>query len=454
MSDLSLWWSLNGPGPERAALPGDLDCDVAIVGGGFTGIWTAYYLAELAPELDVAVIEAQRVGFGASGRNGGWCSALFPAEPATVAAAYGRSAAIATQDAMHATVDEVGRVVAAHGIDCGWRKGGTVHFARNEPQLARAHAEIADWREFGYGEDDYRFLTAAEATDRARVDGVVGGTFTPHCAAIDPLRLLRGVAAAAERAGVRIFEQTRAETLAPGQVRTDRGEVRAPYVIRATEAFTAELPGHRRDVAPIYSLMIATEPLPEELWAEIGLAQAETFNDLRHLIIYGQRTPDGRLAFGGRGAPYHFGSRIRAGYDSNHAAHSLLHETLVGIFPHLAATPISHRWGGPLGIARDWWAGVGLDPQTGLGYAGGYVGDGLGTSNLAGRTLAALLTGANSELVRLPWVNRTARRWEPEPLRWLGANAALAAMTAADAQERRSGRSSPIADGVNRLLRG
>ncbi len=216
--------------------------------------------------------------------------------------------------------------------------------------------------------------------------------------------------------------------------------------------FTATLAGQRREVLPVYSLMLATEPLPDEVWDRIGLAERETFSDGRHLVIYGQRTADGRLAFGGRGAPYHFGSRIDPRHDRNDTVHDGLWQALSGMFPEVAPFRVTHRWGGPLGIPRDWYASCGLDRRSGLAWAGGYVGDGVATSNLAGRTLSDLITGTRSELTALPWVNHHSRRWEPEPLRWMGANAGLAVMSSADAHEVRSGRSSRRAALFGRFL--
>jgi glycine/D-amino acid oxidase-like deaminating enzyme len=450
MTDLrsvSFWWdSLGGSPTPRPALPGDLDVDVAIVGGGYTGLWTAYYLATRDPGLSIAVLEATQVGFGASGRNGGWCSALFPASIDKVARGAGRAAAVAMQHAMHDTVAEVGRVVADEGLHVDWAKGGTLGLARTPVQLRRAEEAIAHWRSWGFGAADYRLLDAQEARERTGASNVLGATYTPHCAAIHPAKLVRGLAEVVERLGVRVFEGTAATGIEPGVVRTTMGDVRAPHVVRATEAFTARLPGHRRTLLPVYSLMLATEPLPDQVWAEIGLAQRETFNDGRHLIIYGQRTADGRLAFGGRGAPYHFGSRIDPGFDRVPEVHTGLWETLTEIFPVLAPYQVTHRWGGPLGIPRDWYASCGLDRTTGLAWAGGYVGDGVGTTNLAGRTLADLILAVDSPLVRLPWVNHRSRPWEPEPLRWIGANGGLAVMTSADRVEARKGRAARRAD--------
>jgi glycine/D-amino acid oxidase-like deaminating enzyme len=433
-------------------LPGDLDADVAIAGAGYTGLWTAYYLSRADPGLKIAVCEREIAGFGASGRNGGWCSALFPASLGKLERMAGRDAAIGMQLAMQATVDEVGRAAAAEGIDCHWAKGGTVQLARSATQLERARDEVAEARSFGFGEQDLRLLSAADARSLAGATDVVGGTYTPHCAAIHPALLARGLAEVVRRHGVSLFERTPVLRIEPGRLVTATGTVRARYVIRATEGYTARLPGLRRTVAPVYSLMIATAPLPESAWAEIGLAGRPTFSDLRHLIIYGQRTADGRLAFGGRGAPYHLGSAVRPSFDRVPAVFAALRHTLAELFPVLGDVAVTHGWGGPIGVPRDWCASVGLDRSTGLGWAGGYVGDGVATTNLAGRTLADLITGTDSEITRLPWVGHHSPRWEPEPLRWLGVNAGLHAMNFADRQEARTGRPSRAAEVMGRFL--
>ncbi len=449
----SLWHDTAGGDPApRPALPGDLDVDVAVVGAGYTGLWTAYYLAREDPSLRIAVLEAEVAGFGASGRNGGWCSALFPASVSWLARRYGASAAVAQYRAMQASVDEVGRVAAAEEIDCDWAKGGTVSLARTPLQLQRAEAAVAEARRWGFGEDDERLLDADQARERLGATAVLGATDTPHCAALHPAKLVRGLARAVERRGGTVYEGTRVSRIEPGVASTDHGRVRAEFVVRATEAYTAALPGHRRTVAPVYSLMIATEPLPDDFWAQVGLRGRPTFNDYRHLIVYGQRTADGRLAFGGRGAPYHFGSRIRRAYDREPVVFEGLRDILTDLLPATRAAAITHTWGGPLGIARDWCASVGLDRASGLAWAGGYVGDGVATSNLAGRTLADLVLGRETAITRLPWVGHRSRPWEPEPLRWLGVSASLRVMTGADAEEARTGRPSRRAALLARLL--
>ena len=445
LRSLSLWWDTLPPdlrAPLGTVLPGDTTADVAIVGAGYTGLWTAYYLMKRDPSLRVVVLDAEEAGFGASGRNGGWASALFPAGLSAIARASSRDDAIRLRREMFATVDEIGRVAHDEDWDIEWQKGGTVVAARTPLQFTQAREEIDDLRSWGFGADDYALLSRDEASARVNATDVLGGTYTPHCAAINPARLVRSLARSVVASGVILHENTRVTAIEPGIVRTDHGSVRAEYIVRATEGYTRTLRGHTRTLAPVYSLMLATEPLSEEAWARIGLNERETFSDGRHLIIYGQRTADGRLAFGGRGAPYHFGSRITPEQDRNAAVHAALWEVLTDLFPVVSTSAVTHTWGGPLGVPRDWWASCGLDRQTGLAWSGGYVGDGVGTSNLGGRTLADLITGTDSDIVRLPWVDHRSKQWEPEPFRWLGTNVGLRVMTSADDSEARTGRPS------------
>jgi glycine/D-amino acid oxidase-like deaminating enzyme len=442
----SLWEATTPPEAVvvRAPLPGDRDADVVIVGAGFTGLWTAHSLLRIDPSLRVVVVERERVGFGASGRNGGWCSALLPMSLDAMAAASGRDAAIRMQRAMFDTVAEVAATTAAESIDCDLAPGGYVALARNRPQLRRLEDDVATMASYGFGDADLRLLDAPTARARVGMTSVIGGTFTPHCSAVHPGRLVHGLAAAAERLGAVIHERTAATSIEPGIVRTDHGNVRADVVVRATEAYTAQLPGLRRQILPIYSLMVATEPLPAEFWVRAGVNDRETFNDARHLIVYGQRTADDRLAFGGRGARYHAASQVRDRYDIDRRVHSRLVAALTELFPYLGEVQITHRWGGPLGIARDWSASVGLDRATGMAWAGGYVGDGVAASNLAGRTLAALVTGTEGEITTLPWVQHRSPRWEPEPLRWLGVRAGALLPDSIDRAEARAGRRPPL----------
>jgi glycine/D-amino acid oxidase-like deaminating enzyme len=441
---LSFWHATVGDLSPRAGLDGDTDADVAIVGGGLTGLWTAWYLLERDPALRIVVLEKEIAGFGASGRNGGWCSALFPRSTASLERAHGRPAALAMRRAMIDTIDEVGSFESRWSFD--FARGGTIAYARSRVQERAARSEIAEADAYGVDEIGWR------GRERVGASGALGASFDRSCASLDPAKLVRGLATALSARGVQICEGTEVTDIAPGRVTTLRGVVTADRVVVATEGYTATFPATKRRILPLYSLMIATEPLPPSFWDEAQIAHGETFTDYRHLLIYGQRTADDRFAFGGRGARYHWGSAIRPGYDRAPRVFEHLRRTLVDLFPAAADATITHRWGGPLGIPRDWHASVGYDPATRIGRAGGYVGDGLSTTNLAGRTLADLLTGTDTELTRLPWVGHRSPDWEPEPLRFLGANAGMLAMAAADVEERVTRRSSLIAKVMGPLV--
>lgn len=442
-STLSFWHDSLGAAAlaPRAPLVGDQDADVAIIGGGLTGLWTAWYLRQREPRAKIIVLEKEIAGYGASGRNGGWCSALFPRSAASLARVHGVDAARAMRRAMVDTVDEVGRAASGAGIDADYVKGGTIAYARSEVQLRAARAEVDEAREFG--------VDALELweQDRAGASHALGASFDPACARVHPAKLVRGLAEAVERGGTTIAEQTEVLAWSAGSITTTRGTVTADRIVVATEGYGASLPQTHRRILPLYSLMIATESLPDAFWDEIGIAHGQTFCDFRHLLIYGQRTADNRFAFGGRGARYHWGSAIRPGFDHSPQVFDHLHSALVELFPSIKdvgvdGAAVTHRWGGPLGVTRDWHASASYDSATRIASAGGYVGDGLSTTNLAGRTLADLLTGADTELTRLPWVNHHSPNWEAEPLRYLGANAGMTAMAVADAEERVTGRAS------------
>jgi glycine/D-amino acid oxidase-like deaminating enzyme len=448
-----LWHDTLGYTP-RVRDPLTVDrADVAIVGGGFTGLWTAYYLAVLDPSLDVVVIEREHVGFGASGRNGGWCVGELASGFDALADVGGADAALRQIREVFAAVDEVGGVTDQEGIECDYAKGGTIRLARSEAQLARARSEIDHHHAVGLNDDDLRLLSADEARGHLDASDVCGGIFFAHTAALHPAKLVYGLADAVERRGVVIAEATAATRLAAGQVETDHGTLRAPVVVRATEGYTSTLHGEKRSLAPLYSLMVATEPLPADVWNTLGLTDRQTFADERHLVIYGQRTADDRIAFGGRGAPYGYGSQVDSSIESDSARHRLIEETLRELLPAIGDAEITHRWGGVLGVPRDWFPAVRYDAVSGMATAGGYVGEGVAAANLAGRTLAELITGTDSARTDLPWVGHRSRKWEPEPLRWLGINAALQVMSAADREEAKAGRPSKRAEWLWKLLR-
>jgi glycine/D-amino acid oxidase-like deaminating enzyme len=324
-----------------------------------------------------------------------------------------------------------------------------LRIARSPAQLDRLRESVEHHRSWGETEEDVRFLSRAELAERINVDGALAALYSPHTAAVQPAKLVRGVAAAVERLGVRIYERTTATAIAPRTVRTDRGTVTATHVLRCLEGYTASIKGRRRAWLPMNSSMVVTEPLPAPVAERVGWHRREVFGDLAHAYMYAQRTRDGRIAIGGRGRPYRFASRTDEHGRTHEATVAALTGLLRTLFPAAADVPIAHAWCGVLGVPRDWSTTVTYDRATGTGAAGGYVGSGLAATNLAGRTLADLVLGADSELTRLPWVGRRVRNWEPEPIRWLGVHAMYAMYRRADRNEYRS--TAPVTSRIARV---
>ncbi|WP_308250493.1 NAD(P)/FAD-dependent oxidoreductase [Nonomuraea rhizosphaerae] len=438
--DVSFWYRRIGLPDRRAALPGPCSYDVVIVGGGYTGLWTAYYLKKARPDLRIVILEREFAGFGASGRNGGWLSAEFAGSRARYAAARGREAVISMQHAMFRSVDEVIRVTREEGVEADVHKGGLIHVATNPAQRRRMRAELASLRTWGYGEEDLRVMSRDEQRERLQVAGTLEATYTPHCARVQPAKLAVGLASVVAALGVDIFENTTVTEIRPRQggeaaAVTSRGVVSGEYVIRATEGFTASLAGQHRQWLPMNSSMIVTEPLPAEVWKHIGWSGGELLGDEAHAYIYAQRTADDRIAIGGRGVPYRYGSRTDRRGATQQRTVALLWRMLVKLFPAAADARVQHSWCGVLGVPRDWCSTVHLDHVTGLGWAGGYVGSGVSTTNLAGRTLRDLVLRRDTDLTALPWVGRQVRQWEPEPLRWAGVRLIYTLFRAADRRE-------------------
>jgi glycine/D-amino acid oxidase-like deaminating enzyme len=443
--EVSFWYGDIGGTPNvREPLGGDTHCDVAIVGAGYTGLWTAYYLMKSDPGLRIVILEKEFAGFGASGRNGGWLSGEMGWSRAHYAERTGRQSVIDLQSAMWATVDEVIDVCRREGIDADIIKGGSLHVATTASQAARVRHHVEEEARWGVAAPDLVYLDKSETAARIDIDDVRCSSFTPHAARIQPAKLVQGLARVVEGLGVRICERTTVTEISPHRVVTDRGVVNAEYIIRATEGFTAGIKGYRREWLPMNSAMIATEPLSSEQWAQIGWDGYETLGDAAHGYMYAQRTREGRIAIGGRGLPYRFGSVTDINGRTQERTVEMLEEILVRMFPALAGTRIDHAWCGVLGVPRDWCATVGLDPSTGIGWAGGYVGMGVTTSNLTARTLRGLILAQNGSQeefpeTSLPWVNRRVRKWEPEPFRWLGVHGLYTMFRSADRSERRRG---------------
>lgn len=449
MSDaatISYWLETSGDDlTPRPPLDGSVEADVAILGAGYTGLWTAWYLKRRDPSLRIVVVEREVAGFGASGRNGAWCAPGLNISIGRLARLHGDDAARRMQQATFDAVDEVGRACDEAGIDAGFHKGGEIDIARGPHGVPALEDAFDEYRRFGFG-DRYRLLEAHELAARIRVAGAVRALVTDDAAVIHPGRLVRGLARAVERVGVRIFEGTavtgfrQRDASGRAALETGRGDVRAPFVVLAGEAYLTELAALHRQLMPVWSLIVLTEPLTDAQWDEIGWANREVVDSTRMSVDYLSRTEDGRILFGGRGAPYRFGSPIRAAYDRHEPTHARLRAFVHEWFPALRGIGFTHAWGGPLGMPRDWHPTVAFDPATGIATARGYIGHGVSTANLAGRVLTDLITGTASPLTELPIVNHRSPNWEIEPFRWIGVRYAQWALARLDDRAARTGR--------------
>jgi len=443
---LSFWHdSVPGSLTPRAALQHDEQADIAIIGAGYTGLWTAYYLKQQQPSLRIILLESEIAGYGASGRNGGWCSAFLSNIERWFADPGHRAGAVRLQKLMFDTVREVGEVAQRESIDCHYEHSGALEVAVNPAHLQRLKAELASARDLGFGEDDFRPLTAAETTQRINIDGALGGLLISHCAAIHPARLARGLAVALEKMGVKIFEQSPVLSVDGRVVRTPHARVTAETVILATEGYSRDLPGLKRRLVPMHSMMVATEPLSPEQLHGIHFQQRFVFGNYDRMVTYGQVTADQRIAFGCRGM-YRFGSAITHRFAAGDPCFDFIRNTLVRFFPALKGIAFTHAWGGSMGVSRRLSPSVNYDPRTGQAWAGGFFGNGVGATHLAGKTLADLVLRQDTERVHTPWVNPLddRKKWEPEPLRWLGISAMAKLMHQVDRVEYATGRTPPL----------
>ncbi len=399
--------------------------DVAIVGAGFSGLWTAYFLQELDPSLSIAVLDREFAGFGASGRNGGWVSPYFSASWSQLQEVFGEQTTVRFAREMLDVVDEVGTRVSELGISCHYTKAGSISLMRNQSQVKRAMEEFSNLQRRGIG-GGARLLDARDADDVLKVSYVHGASFTSQCATVDPARLVRGLADAVEARGAVIYENSPVEEVGDGFLRVGAHRLSASSIIVATEGYTSELKRWKRQLLPLYSMMIVTEPLSDRQYEAIGSPELGLcFADYRHLVIYGQITHDRRIAFGGRGAPYHRGSSVHRNFDTHGPTRKALHRELIALMPALQGVRIVRHWGGPLGVARDWQPRVVQESGTSLWRIGGYGGDGVSTSLLAAKVTAHAVLGRSDASAAAVVFRRSPRAWEPEPLRWLGVNAGL-----------------------------
>ena len=433
-------WRNQGSITARDCVKAANSFDVAIIGGGFSGLWSAYHLKQLQPSLKIAIFEQKYVGYGASGRNGGWASAEYPTSNSRLIKEHGVQTYNNLRKSLIESIDEIGQIAKSNAWQIEYAKGGALVFATNKAQLTRISSEI---------DDEHKFLTKDQASELLNVANIKGGIYTPHCAALNPFNLTQSLAKYLESIGVKIFEESKVEEISDKALLVNGHRIGCQISIRATEAFTARKWIANQQI-PIYSLMIATERLPSEILTQIRNSQRATFQEACNLITYAQITGDNRLAIGGRGSRYKLFSHLSERSETDVRMHSALEKRAVKWFPQLQSVNFEYRWGGPIALTRRWQSYLNYNPITGQAAIGGYVGDGVTLSYLVAKTLAQIIDGQKTP--DLPFVNQRIGRWEPEPIRYLAVNAGFKATLVADFEERITGRPSLIAAVVDPLI--
>jgi len=448
------WWQERAaarfPQPLRPPLEGDQRADVVIVGGGFTGLWSAIRLAELEPSRRIVVLERETVGFGASGRNGGFAMTMVTRSLHDLVRKVGPSAAGRVHAAMVETLSEIEAFCAAEGIEADVTRPGLLTVSNGPEQDVRIRQDLEASARLGL--DDISPLSAAECRALVAASGVRCGHFEANSLLVDPAALALGLARAAERRGVVIFERT-ALVRARGNgssllMRTPAGSVRAERALLATNAYAHAIPRIRRFLFTICAYIVCTEPLTEAQWSRVGWERRMGIEDRRVMPHFHRPTADGRILWGGRDAP---ASPIGPdpGRDHDPRIFGRLEETFRQTFPQLDDVRIAERWGGPVGATVHCLPSVGwLHPGT-MAYAVGYSGHGVGPSALLARVAVDLLLERDSERLTLPFVTRRPMRLPPERLRWPLLDGAQRVLQAADD---RGGARGPLGRGLIRLL--
>jgi glycine/D-amino acid oxidase-like deaminating enzyme len=425
----SLWFDIQDQKSQiRDTLVSDIDVDVAIIGAGFTGLWTAYYLKQHRPELNIAILEAQVAGYGASGRNGGWVAGLIAGFDKYVAP-LSMTKRKACCRMLFDNVDEIGAVLASEGIDADYHKGGVIYAAARYPEQVKFQQKLLPHiYASGHSPEDCYWLDAQQLNEKVRMRNGYGGIYKPHCATVNPLSIVKGLAQRLERMGVKIYEKTRVLKINPREVTTEHARVQATTIVPALEGYSSSVRGVEHNIIPVQSLMIATQPLSDALWDEIGLDNREAFSEASRMVTYGQRSADNRMVFGARGG-YNFGAKVHGEFSLSDDAFRLRESLMRDLFPMLDNVEVTHGWGGSLGIAREFAPHVHYNEQTGIATVGGYGGQGVAASHLFARTLADLILNRDTSFTQMPWVikqhsaKNVFKRWEPEPFKWLTSKA-------------------------------
>jgi putative aminophosphonate oxidoreductase len=417
----SLWLEEALGGAEVAPrLAGEERADVCIVGGGYTGLWTAVRLKEHDPALDVVLVEADVCGGGASGRNGGFVLSWW-AKFGSLKKVCGGEEAVRLARASAQAVDGIGAFCSEHAIDAHYRRDGWLW-------AATSRAQLGAWEETleaiaGYGQEPFERLEPDEAACRTGEATHLGGVYEPTAATVQPALLARGLRRVATERGVRIFERspiTKLERSRPPRVVTAQGVVSASKVVLALNAWAAALPELRRFLVVIASDVVATAPAPDRLEA-IGWNDGMCISDSRMLVNYYRNTLDGRLVFGRGGGKLAFGGKVGTAFDGASPRAATVTESMRALYPSLRDVPVTHNWQGPIDRTQ-----IGLPFFSRLNgredvlYGVGYSGNGVGPAYLGGRILASLALGLDDEWSRAGLAREPAGRFPPEPVRYLG----------------------------------
>jgi glycine/D-amino acid oxidase-like deaminating enzyme len=425
---------------------------VAIVGGGYTGLWTALALAEREPGLDVVLLEAEECGLGPSGRNGGFLHGYWSHLP-RLRERFGDEGALGVARAADAIVPGVRAFCEANGIDAWLREGGLLRVSAAPAQDTSVERQVETARALGVEEETVP-LSGEELAERIRSPRFRKGVFVRDCATVQPARLVRGLQRiAAER--VRLHERTRVTKIEDGRLETARGHVRARDVVVATNAAASGWKPLRRRLTVFGSYVVLTEPVPE-LLEQIGWTGGEAVIDGRMFLHYFRATQDGRVLMGSGSGPIGFGGRLDRRFTDDEPTAARAERGLRRLLPDLAEAKVTHAWGGPIDVSSDHLPFFGTVPGTRLHYGAGYSGHGVGPSWLGGQILARLVLGLDDELTRLPLVTRRVPKLPPEPIRRVGGGlvrAAIMACEEAEEEGRRGSLAARAGAALPRLLR-
>ena len=452
MPHRSFWLEeVAGDAPDAAALEGDARVDVAILGGGYVGLWTALQIKRLEPSRDVAVLEQDICGGGASGRNGGfvlsWWSKL-----SSLVALCGPADALRVARASEAAIGEIRDFCETHSIDAHFRQSGWLWTATSTAQLGAWDGVLSAAEKLGV--EPFRRLTPDEVARRSGSDAHRAGVFDPSAATVQPAVLVRGLRRAALEAGVRIFERTRVRSFSRAQpvvIRTAAGQLTAVKLVIAVNAWAAGIPELSRAIVAITSDMVMTAPAPDRL-AAIGWTGGECVTDSQMMVDYYHATREGRVAFGKGGWGIAYGGRIGPDFDRNARRARTVAADLRRYYPSLRDVPITHDWSGPIDRTPNSLPLLGrLGGRPHIVYGVGWSGNGVGPSVVGGKILASLVLEKDDDWSRHPLVGRSVGRFPPEPIRWIGAHVVRGAVARKERAEIQDRRPSSIDVALSRL---